>query len=243
MRAEEHSLVVSVLLIDIDDFKTVNDSLGHGAGDTLLREFAVRLVHCLRPGDVVGRLGGDEFAVIVLTPDNSHAGIDVAGRIRNALRGPFVLDGQTVPVTTSIGIASYPDDAVELKPLIRCADAAMYEAKAAGRNAFRCYTAEMNARALEKSDIDGALRLAQGRDEFVLYYQPKMDIGSGECDKRRSVAAVAAAGARSDPARSLHTRSRGDGSDRTGRRVGDRHGMPADSANGNVPASAGSALP
>ena len=180
MRAEEHALTVSVLLIDIDDFKTVNDTLGHGAGDTLLREFAARLVHCLRPGDVVGRLGGDEFAVIVLTPDNPHAGIDVAGRIRNALRVPFVLDGQTVPVTTSIGIASYPADAAELKALIRCADAAMYEAKAAGRNAFRCYTAEMNARALEKSDVDGALRLAQGRNEFILHYQPKMDIDSGE---------------------------------------------------------------
>lgn len=180
MRAEEHSLVVSVLLIDIDDFKNVNDTLGHAAGDALLREFAARLVRCLRPGDVVGRLGGDEFAVVVLTPDNSHGGIDVANRIQAALRIPLVLEGQTVPVTTSIGIANYPDDAVELKPLIRCADAAMYEAKAAGRNAFRCYTMEMNVRSLEKSDLEGALRLAEGRDEFVLHYQPKMDIGSGE---------------------------------------------------------------
>jgi diguanylate cyclase (GGDEF)-like protein/PAS domain S-box-containing protein len=180
MRAEEHSLFVSVLLIDIDDFKNVNDSLGHAAGDALLREFASRLVKCLRPGDVVGRLGGDEFAVVVLTPGNSHGGVDVANRIRAALQVPHLIEGQVVPVTTSIGIANYPDDAVELKTLIRCADAAMYEAKAAGRNAFRCYTAEMNARALEKTDVEGALRLAQGRGEFVLYYQPKMDIDSGE---------------------------------------------------------------
>ena len=180
LRAEEHALVVSVLLIDIDDFKNVNDSLGHAAGDALLREFAARMVKCLRPGDVVGRLGGDEFAVIVLTPNNSHAGVDVANRIRAALQAPLVLEGQIVPVTTSIGIANYPNDALELKSLIRCADAAMYEAKAAGRNVFRCYTAEMNARALEKSDLEAALRLAQGRSEFVLHYQPKMDIDSGE---------------------------------------------------------------
>jgi diguanylate cyclase (GGDEF)-like protein len=179
-RAEENKLVVSVLLLDIDYFKNVNDTLGHTIGDALLREFAVRLATCVRPGDTVGRLGGDEFAVIVLTPANSNGAIDVAGRIRNSLQSPIVLEDKSISVTASIGIATYPTDTCDLEALIRYADAAMYEAKASGRNGFRCYTAELNARAMEKANVQGALRLAQGRDEFILHYQPKMHIDSGE---------------------------------------------------------------
>jgi len=178
--ADADHLTVSVLLLDIDYFKNVNDTLGHTVGDALLREFAARLAKCVRPGDTVGRLGGDEFAVVVLTPTNAHGAIDVANRIRNALQSPIVLEGQNLLVTTSIGIASYPADAQDLGTLIRCADAAMYEAKASGRNAFRCYTTEMNTRATEKSDVESALQFAQGRDEFVMYYQPKMHIDSGK---------------------------------------------------------------
>ena len=179
-RADAHPLVLSVLLIDVDYFKDVNDTLGHAVGDALLREFAARLAGCVRPGDTVGRLGGDEFAVIMLTPDNARGALDVAERIRNAMRSPFALEDQAVLVTASIGIASYPTDASDLNTLIRYADAAMYEAKAAGRNTFRCYTSEMSTRALEKSDVEGALRLAQGRDEFVLHYQPQMRIDGGK---------------------------------------------------------------
>ncbi len=178
-RAAEEQLVVSVLLLDIDYFKNVNDTLGHMIGDALLREFAARLVKCVRPGDTVGRLGGDEFAVIVVTPLDNHGAVDVANRIRAALQNPLFLEGQEILVTTSIGIASYPADTTDLETLIRCADAAMYESKASGRNALRCYSAEMNTRARLKSDVEGALRSAQGRDEFVLYYQPKMHIDSG----------------------------------------------------------------
>jgi diguanylate cyclase (GGDEF)-like protein/PAS domain S-box-containing protein len=179
-RAQEDQLTVSVLLLDIDYFKNVNDMLGHTVGDALLREFAATLAKCVRPGDTVGRLGGDEFAVIVSTPANAHGAVDVANRIRNALQAPLVLEGQSILVTTSIGIASYPADTSDLEALIRCADAAMYEAKASGRNTVRCYTAEMNTRAIAKSDVEIALRLAQGRDEFVLYYQPKMRVDSGK---------------------------------------------------------------
>jgi len=179
VRAEAHQLVASVLLLDIDDFKVVNDTLGHTVGDALLREFAARLAKCVRPGDTVGRLGGDEFAVIMLTPDNAHGAIEVAERIRSSMQCPLVLEGQSVLVTTSIGIASYPTDTANLETLIRFADAAMYDAKASGRNTFRCYTAEMNARAVEKMDTAGALRFAQGRDEFILHYQPKIQIDSG----------------------------------------------------------------
>ena len=179
-RAEEEQLIVSLLLLDIDYFKNVNDTLGHTAGDALLREFAARLAKCVRPGDTVGRLGGDEFAVIVLTPANSNGAVDVADRIRISLQSPLVLEDKNVSLTASIGIATYPTDTSNLEALIRYADAAMYEAKTSGRNGFRRYTAELSARAMQKSDIEGALRLAQGRDEFILHYQPKMHIDSGE---------------------------------------------------------------
>jgi diguanylate cyclase (GGDEF)-like protein/PAS domain S-box-containing protein len=180
LRATEDRLIVSVLLLDIDFFKNVNDTLGHTMGDVMLREFAAKLATCVRPGDIVGRLGGDEFAVVVVTPEDSHSALEVAGRIRTALHSPLVLENQDVLVTASIGIASYPTDAGDLESLIRYADAAMYDAKASGRDAVRCYTAEMNARALEKSDVESALRIAQGRDEFVLHYQPKMQIDGGK---------------------------------------------------------------
>jgi diguanylate cyclase (GGDEF)-like protein/PAS domain S-box-containing protein len=180
VRAEEDQLIVSVLLLDIDYFKNVNDTLGHTIGDAVLREFAARLVKCVRPGDTVGRLGGDEFAVIVLTPPNSSGATDVADRIRNSLQNPLAVGDQNISVTASIGTASYPTDTSDLEALIRYADAAMYEAKTSGKDTFRCYTAELNARAMEKADVEGALRLAQGRDEFILHYQPKMQIDSGE---------------------------------------------------------------
>lgn len=178
--AKEDESAVSVLLLDIDNFKAVNDTLGHIAGDDLLREFASRLALSVRPGDTVGRLGGDEFAIVVPTPATCQGAVEVAHRIRSALQEPLVLDGQKVFVTASIGIANFPRDTSDLETLIRCADAAMYEAKAAGRDTFRSYTAEMNARATAKIDIENALRLALERSEFVLYFQPKMEIDSGE---------------------------------------------------------------
>jgi len=180
VRAEADGLAVSLLLLDIDYFKNVNDTLGHSVGDALLRTFAAVLGACVRPGDIVSRLGGDEFAVIVLTPQNGQGAIDVANRIRNALLNPLVLENQNILVTASVGIASYPADASNLETLIRFADAAMYEAKASGRDTFRCYSAEMNARAMAKADVEAALRFALARDEFVLHYQPKMQIDTGK---------------------------------------------------------------
>lgn len=178
--ASRDGLVVSVLLIDIDHFKNVNDTLGHTVGDALLCEFAAILDKCIRPGDTAGRLGGDEFAVILLTPKDGHGSSEVAERIGKSLRNPLSLKGENVLATASIGIASYPADARDIETLIRYADAAMYESKTAGRDTWRCYSAEMNARATAKSDIENALKLAQFREEFVLYYQPKMHIDSGK---------------------------------------------------------------
>jgi diguanylate cyclase (GGDEF)-like protein/PAS domain S-box-containing protein len=187
VRAEENQLVVSLLLLDIDYFKNVNDTLGHATGDMLLREFAARLTKCVRPGDTAGRLGGDEFALIVLTPVNSSGAVDVANRIRHALQSPLVLEDKNISLTASIGIATYPTDTTDLETLIRYADAGLYEAKASGRNGFRCYSEELNARAMEKAEIESALRLAQGRDEFILHYQPKMNIDSGELNSAEAL--------------------------------------------------------
>ena len=179
-RTVKERLIVSVLLIDIDYFKAINDSLGHTTGDALLREFAARLAKCLRPEDKIGRLGGDEFAVVVSTPTNSFGAQFVADRIQKALRTPFVLEDREVLVTVSIGIASCPANSDDFESLIRCADVAMYDAKASGRNTFRSYSAELNERASKKLDIESALRLAHERGEFVLHYQPKMQIESGK---------------------------------------------------------------
>jgi diguanylate cyclase (GGDEF)-like protein len=158
----------------------VNDSLGHAMGDALLCEFAARLTGCVRPGDTVGRLGGDEFAVIVLTPADNFNASKVAARIGKALQKPFTLGGQDVLVTTSIGVASYPVDTREFETLLHYADTAMYEAKVAGRKSFRCYNPAMKERAMRKSDIQSALRLALDRGEFVLHYQPKMRVDGGQ---------------------------------------------------------------
>ena len=178
-RATMDGSSVSLMLLDIDFFKNVNDSLGHAAGDAVLREFATRLATCSRPEDVLGRLGGDEFALIVSTPADTLGAQYIAARMRNALRTPMMVQGQEILVTASIGTASYPSDASDLETLIRCADVALYEAKASGRNAARSYTAQMSERAKEKTDIEGALRLALLRDEFVLHYQPKVQIDNG----------------------------------------------------------------
>ena len=183
-RALQHAshdrVAASVLLIDVDHFKNVNDTLGHEIGDGLLRLFAERLTTCIRPGDTVARLGGDEFAVVILTPRSLQGPMEVAHRIVSAMQEPFLVREKCLRVTASIGIASCPPQSTNTDSLLRCADIAMYEAKAAGRNTYRCYTPQMNARATEKLDIEDALRFAEARHEFVLHFQPKLHIRSGK---------------------------------------------------------------
>jgi diguanylate cyclase (GGDEF)-like protein/PAS domain S-box-containing protein len=141
-QGKEHGWTVSVLFIDIDHFKNVNDGLGHAAGDELLRQVATRLVRCLRIRDTVGRLGGDEFALVLVTAGTPQAACRVAKKIAGALRQPFVLEGREVSVTASIGIAI--DEATSLRPetLIDHADKAMYRAKEAGRDRQMVYATE-----------------------------------------------------------------------------------------------------
>ena len=176
--AREHHWIVGVLFVDLDRFKVVNDTLGHATGDELLRQVAERLTDCVRIRDLVGRLGGDEFGVLLLLDDPNEAGA-AAEKILHTLVEPFTLEGREAFVSASIGITIYPTDATDPDTLLRYADTAMYRAKDDGRNVCRYYTAEMNARAAERLDLETDLRRALSQHEFLLDYQPKLDLATG----------------------------------------------------------------
>jgi diguanylate cyclase (GGDEF)-like protein len=178
-RATSHGWTVAVLFIDLDHFKNVNDTLGHGVGDELLVEVSGRLRNCVRMRDTVGRLGGDEFALIVIMRDGPQMAAVIAGKVQEALRAPFELQGHELSVTASIGITAHPDDATDPETLIKYADTAMYQAKQSGRDTFRFFTAQMNAEALERLELETALRRAVKCGEFVVHYQPKVLVDSG----------------------------------------------------------------
>ncbi|MGK5038045.1 EAL domain-containing protein [Janthinobacterium sp. LB3P118] len=178
-QAAEHQWAVAVLFMDIDRFKNINDTLGHTLGDDLLRQFSSRLVDCLRVRDTIGRFGGDEFATILVLPEGAQHAVGVVDKIREAMRKPFDLQGHEVTVTVSIGISVFPEDGVDADTLIQYADTAMYRAKEAGRDAFRFFTAEMNAQSMARLDMENALRRAIDNEEFVLFFQPKVNIISG----------------------------------------------------------------
>jgi diguanylate cyclase (GGDEF)-like protein/PAS domain S-box-containing protein len=178
-QAAEHHWSLAVLFLDVDRFKNVNDTLGHTIGDELLRQFSSRLVDCLRVRDTIGRFGGDEFAAILMLPEGAQNAVVVVDKIRETLRKPFDLKGHEVTVTASIGIAVFPDDGADPDSLIQYADTAMYRAKEAGRDAFRFFTAEMNAQSMARLELENALRRAIENDEFVLHFQPKVNIASG----------------------------------------------------------------
>lgn len=170
---------VGVMFIDIDHFKNVNDSLGHGSGDVLLRAVAERLTACVRTHDTVGRLGGDEFGLTLRLQNGPRDAAAVAAKVGAALRRPFDVDGSEVIVSASIGIALHPGDGSDPDTLIQYADTAMYRAKESGRDRFRFFTAQMNADLRAQLEMEIAIRHAVERDEFVLHYQPKVDLGSG----------------------------------------------------------------
>ena len=168
-----------VLLIDLDRFKFVNDSLGHKAGDLLLQTVAQRLQDSVRESDTVARLSGDEFVAILSEYPDAPLSQDAAQRIMRAVAQPVLLEGKEFFVTCSIGVAVYAPDGSPAQHLIEHADIAMYRAKKLGRNNVQFYQPAMNEEALERVRIEGALRSALERQEFVLHYQPQVDLRSG----------------------------------------------------------------
>jgi diguanylate cyclase (GGDEF)-like protein/PAS domain S-box-containing protein len=181
-RSHRNGEEFSVLMLDLDRFKTVNDSLGHPAGDTLLQEVARRLKRTTRDTDCVARLGGDEFAVLqAAEPDQQQAAVALSDRILHEIRQPYDLDGRTLNIGTSIGIAIAPRDGAAADALIKHADLALYQAKAEGRDRFCFFEPEMETRARESRELEDDLRRAIGRQEFELHYQTIFDLDRHRC--------------------------------------------------------------
>ena len=177
--ARRHDLPVAVMLVDLDHFKKVNDSLGHTAGDALLREVARRLEACVRDEDTVARLGGDEFAVLLPHVAGIEAAALVGERLLASFGAPVVIAEQQMLVSASIGISLFPDDGPDLEALIAGADAAMYRAKDRGRNTVEIFSPALLTQAHERLALEAALRHAVDADELILHYQPKVDLHTG----------------------------------------------------------------
>lgn len=174
--AARHGDRLAILFLDLDHFKSVNDSLGHAIGDELLSAVANRLSVCLRDSDFLARLGGDEFVVILPRLSQAEDPTPVAQKLLEALRAPVQVGEHELTVSTSIGIALYPEDGQDVSTLLKHADVAMYSAKAQGRNAYAYFTPDMDAHALERLLLENALRRAIDRDELVLHYQPQVTL-------------------------------------------------------------------
>lgn len=177
--ADRNKKVVGLLFVDLDQFKKINDSLGHSTGDLLLSEAGIRLQGCVRAHDTVARLGGDEFSLVLCNMDNTNNAIDVAQKIIRAFSKPFHIRSLSLFVTASIGIIMYPDDANSVDGLLKNADIAMYHAKDVGRNNFQFYSNDMTAKLEERLMIEGDLRQALKNEEFILVYQPQVDLTNG----------------------------------------------------------------
>ena len=169
----------AVMFVDLDRFKNVNDMLGHGVGDQLLVQAAQRLQGCARDADVVARLGGDEFALVLPAPADEAVAQGVAERVIAALAQPFYLGGQQLFVSASVGIATYPENGRDAETLLKNADTAMYAAKNGGRNNYQFYVAAMHENAAQRLQTEAQLRQALERGEFLLHYQPKLDLAAG----------------------------------------------------------------
>ncbi|WP_333879114.1 two-component system response regulator [Methylobacter sp.] len=173
---------LALIFLDLNDFKLINDSLGHRSGDDLLKEVAKRLQNCIRTSDCAARMGGDEFTLILNNLNNAEDAALIADKILHILAEPLLLNGQQITAHASLGIAIYPDDCTDIESLIGAADAAMYQAKEAGhekKGGFRFFSAAMGAKIQRNTDKIERLNAAFERDEFELHYQPTVDVRSG----------------------------------------------------------------
>ncbi|MDD5297716.1 MAG: EAL domain-containing protein [Rhodocyclaceae bacterium] len=178
-KANRASEQMALLLIDLDNFKSVNVDLGHYAGDKLLEEVARRLSALLQSGDVICRIGGDEFAIILENLDIRGQAGQLAGRIITALQAPFMLEGNKTQVTASVGIACAPRDTTDSLTLVRFADAAMYRAKELGKNRWEQFSAEMRPKGRRPLEIKSQIRLGIQQAQFVLHFQPQFELATG----------------------------------------------------------------
>lgn len=179
-KASSENLLLAILFLDLDRFKTINDSLGHDIGDTLLRMVSNRIQSCLGPHDLVARQGGDEFIIVLTHPHSEEEISIITQHLIESISSPYYIDVHQLHVTSSIGISLFPQDGMDASTLIRHADSAMYHAKEAGRDGYAFFTSEMNAKACEALVIGNNLRRAIENQEFLVYYQPQVDFYTGE---------------------------------------------------------------
>jgi diguanylate cyclase (GGDEF)-like protein len=170
---------VALLFLDLDNFKSINDSLGHAVGDLLLKEIASRLAECVRDTDTISRQGGDEFLIVLPDLSDADAVAPVLNKIRDRMKAPFVINGNEFSSSVSMGVAIYPDDGDNFDTLLKKADMAMYRAKEAGRNTYQFFDEQMNVEAIEYLSLKNGLRRAVERGEFILHYQPQINLASG----------------------------------------------------------------
>ena len=178
--ANRHHTQLAILYLDLDNFKHINDSLGHATGDKLLQSVTNRLKECVRDSDTVSRQGGDEFVILLAETKNSEDAAISAQKILDHMQAMHQLDKSQLHTTTSIGISVYPADGLDAETLIQSADTAMYFAKEKGRNNYQFFKGEMNTRAVERSIIESNLRRALEKQQFTLLYQPKVNINTGQ---------------------------------------------------------------
>ncbi len=179
-QAQRHSRMLAVLFLDLDNFKNINDSLGHPVGDQLLKAVALRLKDCCsREGDTVGRRGGDEFVILLPELKDVNGPVRVAQRIIEAFGRAFIVPGHELSISASIGISIFPQDGVDPETLVKKADMAMYRAKEGGRNRYHLYTPATDTQMFERLALESSLRKALERQEFFLHYQPKFNITTG----------------------------------------------------------------
>jgi len=178
--AERQGKQLAVMFVDLDHFKKINDSLGHDVGDKLLLSVAGRLKACVRRSDTISRLGGDEFVVLLSQVEHAEDAAISARKTLRALAAPHMIDSKSLEISVSIGVSTYPSDGQDPECLMNRADNAMYEAKQAGGNNYQFFRHEMHARLAERQSLEADLRCALGRNEFVLHYQPILNLQTGQ---------------------------------------------------------------